>query len=155
MTRPRIALATCTVIVVVVAAAALAVPSAGATRLYATLSGAQEVPSRGDPDGSARVTLTFSGDKGVCYVIRPRKLETPQAAHIHSGRKGMAGGILVDLFTKARAPIDGKIAGCAKISAAQVERLVASPGRFYVNVHTKKYPGGAVRGQLTTRKPAS
>lgn len=153
MTRPRIAITFGTAIM---AAAGIAIPSSAATqRFYATLSGAQEVPSKGDPDGTASVTLTISGDKGICYVIRPRKLETPQAAHIHTGKKGKAGGILVDLFTKAKAPPDGRIAGCARISDAQVEKLAARPSGFYINLHTKKYPGGSVRGQLTTKKPAT
>lgn len=153
MTRTRIALATGSAII---AAAAMAVPSSAATqRFYATLGGAQEVPSKGDSDGTASVTLTVSGDKGICYVIRPRKLETPQAAHIHTGRKGKAGGILLDLFTKAKAPRDGRISGCARITAAQLEQLVARPSGFYVNLHTKKFPGGAVRGQLTKTKPSA
>lgn len=153
MTRPRIAIA---IAAAITAAAATAVPSSAATqRFYATLTGAQEVPSKGDADGSASVTLTISGDKGICYVIRPRRLETPQAAHIHTGRKGKAGGVLVGLFTKARKPVDGRIAGCARITDAQVEQLAARPSGFYVNVHTKKYPGGSVRGQLTTTKPAT
>lgn len=153
MTRPRIAI---TIGAAFVAATAMAIPSSAAPkRFYATLSGAQEVPSKGDPDGTASVTLTISGDKGICYVIRPRKLETPQAAHIHTGRKGKAGGILVGLFTSAKAPVDGRIAGCAKISDARVEQLAARPSGFYVNLHTKKYPSGSVRGQLTTKNPAT
>jgi hypothetical protein len=151
MTRLRIALAICTASIV---AAAVAIPSQAATkRFYATLSGTQEVPSKGDPDGSASVTLRISGDKGICYVIRPRKLETPKMAHIHTGRKGKAGGILVDLFTTSKRPMNGRIAGCAKITAAQIQQISTKPSGFYVNLHTTKYPSGAVRGQLSTKKP--
>ena len=151
MTRIRIAAAVCAAIAVTVALAATS--SAAGTKFYATLSGAQEVPSKGDPDGSATVTLTVSGDKGLCYVIRPKKLETAQMAHIHTGRKGKAGGILVNLFTSAKAARDGKISGCAKITAEQLKTITTKPSGFYVNVHTKKYPSGAARGQLTTTKP--
>lgn len=151
MTRLRIALAVCTATVLT---AVVAVPSQGATkRFYATLSGAQEVPSKGDADGSASVTLTLSGDKGICYVIRPRRLETPRMAHIHTGRKGKAGRILVGLFTTSRRPVNGRIAGCARITPAQIAKIRARPGAFYVNVHTARYPSGAARGQLSAKKP--
>ena len=150
MTRLRIALAVCSATVLTAVAA---VPSQGATkRFYATLGGAQEVPSKGDADGSASVTLTLSGDKGICYVIRPRRLETPKMAHIHAGRKGKA-GILVALFTTSKRAVNGRIAGCARITPAQVAKIRARPSGFYVNVHTAKYPSGAARGQLSTKKP--
>jgi hypothetical protein len=151
MTRTRIAIAACAAIVLT---AALAVSSSAATQhFYATLSGAQEVPPEGDPDGSATVTFTVSRTRGLCYVIRPKKLETPQAAHIHRGRKGKAGAILLNLFTKPRTPKNGMISGCAKITSAQLEQISARPSSFYVNLHTKKSPSGAARGQLSTKKP--
>jgi len=147
MTRTRIVIAIGAAIAVTTALAATS--SAAGTRFYATISGSREVPSKGDPNGTAAVTLTVSGDKGLCYLIRPKKLETPQAAHIHTGRKGKAGGILLNLFTSAKAPKDGKISGCVKLTAAQLEKITAKPSGFYVNVHTKKFPSGAARGQLT------
>jgi len=147
MTRSAIAIAICAAIAAPTALAATS--SATGTTFHATISGAQEVPAKGDPDGTASVTLTVSGDRGLCYVIRPKKLETPQAAHIHTGRKGKAGAILVNLFTTARAPKSGRIAGCVTITASQLERITARPSGFYVNLHTKKYPSGAARGQLT------
>ena len=151
MTRTRIAIAACAAIVLT---ATLAVSSPAATQhFYATLSGAQEVPAEGDPDGSATVTFTVSPTKGLCYVFRLRKLETPQAAHIHRGKKGKAGAILLNLFTRARTPKDGKISGCAKITASQLGQIAAKPSSFYVNLHTKKSPSGAARGQLTTKRP--
>jgi hypothetical protein len=151
MPRSRIALATCVTISVT---AALAVPSSASApkRFYATISGAKEVPAKGDPDGTAKVTLTF-GDK-LCYDIRPRKLETPQAAHIHSGKAGKAGGIAVNLFTKPKAAKNGKITGCTTYTASQLEKIVAKPGSFYVNLHSKTYPSGSARGQLTKTKPS-
>jgi hypothetical protein len=29
-----------------------------------------------------------------------------------------------------------------------VERILANPGDFYINVHNPSHPGGAIRGQL-------
>lgn len=151
MTRIRAAIAACVAIIVT---ASLAVASSAATnRFYASPTGAQEVPSKGDPDGSARATLTVSGGRRLCYDIRPKKLETAQQAHIHKGQKGKAGAIFVDLFTTPKPARNGKITGCAKITAVQLASLRATPSGFYLNVHTKRYPSGAVRGQLSTKKP--
>ena len=38
--------------------------------------------------------------------------------------------------------------GTAQASKATIAALVSSPTKYYVNVHTKKFPNGAVRGQL-------
>lgn len=136
-------------------AAVLATPSTAADpKRYAKLSGSQEVPRKGDPNGSARVTLRFSGGR-ICYDIRPRSIETPVAGHIHSGGKGTAGPVVVALFGSAREPVGGKITGCARDVPTAIRRTILSrPSGFYVNLHTETYPDGSVRGQLAKKKPA-
>ena len=34
------------------------------------------------------------------------------------------------------------------LTPAELAGIVADPGAYYVNVHTKVYPGGEIRGQL-------
>jgi hypothetical protein len=140
----------------VIATTALATASPAAsttTELYATLSGSQEVPTKGNPAASGKAEITISSTKGLCYSITLKKVSgPPQAGHIHRGKKGKAGPIFVDLFTKPKTPKKGKISGCVSSTKAQQRAIKAKPADFYVNVHTKKYPNGEVRGQLSAKE---
>jgi hypothetical protein len=146
MTRNRIAIASCTAISVLGALATAS--SAADSTLRATMSGSQEKP-KGDPDGSATAVLTIRPTK-ICYVITPKKAGTSFAAgHIHAGKKGVAGPVFINLFTKPKALKGGKLSGCSPtVKAADVAKVKAKPAGYYVNIHNAKYPAGAVRGQL-------
>ena len=146
MTRSRIVIASCAAISVLGAQAA--VSSAADTTLKATMSGSQEKP-KGDPDGTATAVVTVKSNK-VCYVITPKKAGTTFAAgHIHAGKKGVAGPIFINLFTKPKTLKGGKLSGCSPtVKASNLAKVKATPGDYYVNIHNAKYPAGAVRGQL-------
>ena len=63
-------------------------------------------------------------------------------AHIHGPAiPGTNAGVVVP-FPTAASPNEGQ----ATLSPAQVADLMA--GKWYVNVHTQRYPGGEIRGQL-------
>lgn len=64
------------------------------------------------------------------------------AAHIHKGRPGTAGAVLVPLC----GPCKSGQTGSASISAATLKAM--QTGAAYVNVHTAKNPGGEIRGQI-------
>jgi hypothetical protein len=115
----------------------------GATTLHATLSGKQEVPKAGAGTGTATITLKPAAGK-VCFDIKLQKVGTAQMGHIHKGGKGVAGPIVVPLFASpTKHP-----KGCAKASKKTINAIARHPGRYYVNVHTTKFPAGAARGQL-------
>jgi len=63
-------------------------------------------------------------------------------AHIHIGKPGKAGNVLVALCAPCRSGQTGK-AVIARSIEDDLER-----GRTYVNVHTAKNPGGEIRGQI-------
>jgi hypothetical protein len=141
------------VVVALVAALVLAAPAGAAVkRLEANLSGSQETSPGGDPDGTGTAKLRLNRQtRRVCFTIRVRDIDDVVAAHIHAGRRGVAGGIVVDLIA---APESGeRFTGCTEdVARSTIRKILRRPRRHYVNVHTGDYPGGAVRGQL--RKPS-
>jgi glucose/arabinose dehydrogenase len=118
----------------------------GGTLLTASLSGSQEIPGPGDPDGSgtARIIVN-SGQRRVCFELSVSNIDPASAAHIHSGALGEAGPVVVPLT----APTSGQSQGCADVDRQLANAIRANPGLFYVNVHNTQYPNGAVRGQLS------
>jgi hypothetical protein len=120
--------------------------ASAATKLTASLSGSKEVPKAGNGSGTARLTL--NAKKGtVCFNITLSGVGTAMAGHIHKGGKTVAGPISVPLFDQATA----HPTGCAPAAKATIRAIAKHPGRYYVNVHTQQYPGGAARGQLRRR----
>jgi hypothetical protein len=115
----------------------------------ATLSGAAETPVAGDPDGSGQavVAVDATGDR-ACVYTSVAAIDLPAvAAHIHSGVAGVAGAVVVPLT----APALAISASCGKPAAGVISSVLTSPAGHYVNIHTTPFPGGALRGQLTSR----
>ncbi|MEV5979910.1 CHRD domain-containing protein [Streptomyces sp. NPDC052114] len=125
----------------------------GGSVLAASMNGANEVPVQGGPavgdkDGRALEFVRVKGDK-VSVAVTWRGTGRPTALHLHEGAKGTNGAVKVD-FTGLLAKIKGNtVTGTVRVDDAGVlARLKADPHRFYANLHTAEFPGGAVRGQL-------
>jgi hypothetical protein len=128
------------------AALAISVPLAGAasTKTFrATMTGKAEAPTKGDADGKGTATIRVKGRK-VCWTLTYSKIGSPVAAHIHKGAKGQAGAVVVPLFAAAPA----KRTGCVTVKSSLAKALVKHYEDYYVNIHTAKFPAGAIRGQL-------
>jgi CHRD domain len=108
--------------------------------LHAALLGKSETP-KGDPDGRGTAEIKITG-RQVCWEIKVSGVQTIVAAHIHKGRPGVAGPVVVP-FGKVF-----KAKGCTTTTAAIAAAIQKTPSAYYVNVHNAKYPGGALRGQL-------
>ena len=107
------------------------------------MNGKQETP-KGDPNGKGTAKITLEPSRGkVCFNITWSGIDRPTASHIHKGRKGTAGPVVIPLF--ASPP---KHTGCVKASKSLISKIEKSPAGYYVNVHTTKYPAGALRAQL-------
>ena len=122
------------------------------TRLAATLSGANEVPGPGDPDGRGKAVVRLSGTT-ACYLLEWSGIGAPTAAHIHQGGAGVAGPVVVLFFQPGTnaASLPGtlsSVAGCVDVDPALAGRIAASPRDWYVNIHTADFAAGAIRGQL-------
>jgi CHRD domain-containing protein len=103
----------------------------------ATASGAfTATVVEGATSASLSWTLTFRGLSGKAV-----------GAHIHRGKPGVAGPVIVPLCGPCKSGKKGK----ATITKAVAEAL--ERGRAYVNVHTTKNAAGEIRGQVKlTRK---
>ena len=134
---------------VVLAAAALLAFEDGGRVFHVTLAGANEVPGPGDADGSGTAVITMnSGQEQVCYDITVTGIEPMRAAHVHTGAAGVAGGVVVGLFSSS-AGISGHASGCVSASRDLIKEIRSEATEYYVNVHTADFPAGALRGQLS------
>ena len=145
------------VLLAVIAAGTLyGIASARHGKLIAKMSGAQEVTAEGEPAGdsdgfgNARVRLLPDADR-ICYRLNWSNIGSPTAAHIHRGARGTNGDVVVPLFSAPQelpTEISG-VSGCASdVSDELSNEIRENPRAFYVNVHNKDHPAGAIRGQL-------
>ncbi|WP_082835834.1 CHRD domain-containing protein [Croceicoccus bisphenolivorans] len=111
--------------------------------LMAGLLGSNEVPA-GDTDGRGQFMAWPNAEGQLCYRLMVTNVATATMAHIHAGKAGVNGPVIVPLTT----PAGGKSEGCVALPAATLGAMTATPGDFYINVHNAEFPGGAVRGQL-------
>src|SRR5262245_4270712 len=117
--------------------------------LMAVLRGTDEVPKTGDPDATGMFLGYYNTktDK-LCYEIDVANIGAATAAHIHMGGAGEAGAVFIPLIQpNAR----GTVANCLPTNAKNndlLKNILANPTGFYVNVHNKEFPDGALRGQL-------
>jgi hypothetical protein len=125
----------------------LALPAAHAAEatVTATMTGAEEVPGPGDPDGKGTATVVLDDAKNTaCYEFKYEGINKVTAAHVHTGAKGVAGPPAIDF----KADKNGD-KGCVPVSPTTLKAVRDDPGSHYVNLHTADYPAGAIRGQLS------
>jgi hypothetical protein len=109
------------------------------------LTGAGETPP-GAPGGTAKAVVILSTKTGkVCWTFTSLSgFSQPTFAHIHAAPAGKAGNIVLPLSTGATFLTKG----CVPASATLINAIAANPRGYYVNIHSKQYPNGAVRSQL-------
>lgn len=116
------------------------------SRTYSVkMTGKAETP-KGAPSGSGAAVVTVHGKTDqVCWRFAHLKgFTAPTLAHIHIGPSGTSGNIVLPLSGAARF----KRKGCVPASATLLKAIEKNPHGYYVNIHNKKYLGGAVRAQL-------
>jgi hypothetical protein len=122
--------------------------------LFTVLKGRNELNATtlkkgaGDPDGFGSANVLIAKSDTVCFGISVTGIGTPTAAHIHRGKRNQNGPVVVTL-TAPTTGDPGASSGCVSgVDTALVTELKRKHHRFYVNVHTTDFPGGAIRGQL-------
>jgi hypothetical protein len=121
----------------------LAASGSSQTKLSAKLAPRSEVPR---PKGASLATgafaATLTGSSLSWRLSFSRLTGKALAAHVHLGRRGVAGPVAVPLC----GPCVSGGHGTKKVTARV--RLALLSGGAYVNVHTAKNPAGEIRGQL-------
>jgi CHRD domain len=145
-----------------------------ALNMRASLSGFNEVPPKASL-ASGTFTAKASGGK-IVFTLTYSGLTTPAfMAHLHFGQNAVNGGIFVWLCgvqahsacppgTTDKATVSGTLtaadivtptsAGDQDVTAgdfATALRIIEA-GDAYANVHTSRFPGGEIRGQVRADK---
>ncbi len=116
----------------------------GPTHLFGRMSGAQETPDPGDPNGRGSVFIDVKPGLGqACVDERYAGIEPATLMHIHSGAAGVPGPIVVNLTTA----LNGG-ARCVNADPVVLRQVRNNPAAFYCNIHNGPFPNGAIRGQL-------
>ena len=99
----------------------------------------------GSPTGFADASFRIDTKSNrICYKVTTSDLAGVVAGHIHTGAKGVDGGVAVALDP---AKFNHGIT-CKAVPAAVINDIVKNPSLYYFNLHSTKYSGGAVRAQL-------
>jgi hypothetical protein len=101
--------------------------------------------------GTAHITLVASEDR-LCYSLEASDIEPGTKAHIHEGTAEERGPTVVELDPP---PEDRTSRGCTDVNPALLRNLLEKPHRYYVDVHNKEFPHGAIRGQLSLTEASS
>jgi len=108
---------------------------------------AVDLKGTSEPNATGTAVVRIRKEAGqVCYRLHAANVTLPTvAAHIHRGAADVSGPVVVPFVPPGA---DGNSSGCTASSSALIDEIIGNPAGFYVNVHTKEHPGGAIRAQL-------
>lgn len=121
---------------------------------YASLSGSAELPSV-KTDASGALILELNGDSlfasgSFTGLDSDFDAEIAGGSHLHAGNAGMNGGVdfllNADVDAGLRSGSYSVMNNMFELTADQKATLMARG--YYVNLHTKEYGGGELRGQV-------
>ena len=116
-------------------------PGGQGTTFQIPLSTSAEVPKSVAVASSGTAEITIDGPK-VCWSFQLKGVDKPTFAHIHLGDATVSGPVVVPLGESF------KSSDCTTSTRAVTSAILRDPAGYYANVHSLKYPDGAVRGQL-------
>jgi hypothetical protein len=149
-----VTIATIGLVTVTIAELTNSVLAQGPMRIVMNLSGSEEVPPvQTEATGVAEF---IPGEDSVAYIVNATNIEGVTAGHIHLGKQGENGPIVVTLFkydspmnqvsergTFTAEELEGPLAGKQLSDLA----IAGANGTLYVNIHTQQNPNGEIRGQ--------
>jgi CHRD domain len=131
-------------------------------KFTANLTGSEEVPpNTSTATGNAEFNLNADGNT-MSYQVNVMNIDKVTMAHIHSGKTGENGPVVVWLFnsTTPSGPMNGMLSQgnitsndlVGPLKGKQMSDLsnLITDGQAYVNVHTEPNPKGEIRGQISS-----
>jgi len=137
--------------------------------LRARLQGANEVPAI-NSNGTALFTSTIHPDGSITFKVTFENLTSNLIlSHLHFGKEHVAGGVMIflcggDSQPACPAVTSGSFEGtitAANVTGPGGQGITAGDlasalrairqGAAYANIHTVKFPGGELRGQVVVR----
>jgi hypothetical protein len=127
----------------------------GAPTFSYDLSGSEEVPPV-QTDATGVIEFIPMGADSIGYNVNATNIEGVTAGHVHLGKQGENGPIVVTLFNYD-SPMNG-VSESGTITADKLEGPMAGKqisdlgaagtnGSLYFNIHTEQNPDGEIRGQ--------
>ena len=118
------------------------------------LTGSEEVPPL-QTEATGVIEISLMPDS-VGYSINATNIDGVTAGHVHLGKKGENGPVVVTLF-KYDSPMN-EVSENGTITADKLEGPMAGKqlsdylaaganGSLYINIHTEQNPNGEIRGQ--------
>jgi len=145
----RLALLPAAALVAGLALTSFAGAVSAATTLTTTMTGAEERPGPGDPNGKGWISLEVDANGTICYVAKIQAIgNTINDAHIHLAPAGSPGGVVVPLEPNEADRTGNMYSHCVTTTPTIAAAIIATPSAYYVNWHTPAFPPGAIRGQL-------
>ena len=133
----------------------------------AQLSGQDEVPAV-ETSATGEAEFTLPANDTMKYRVNVTGISNASAAHIHMGKAGENGDVIVDLLNAPESKdkdtaygmifrgniTDSILTGPMKGKTLDDLAAAIESGDTYVNVHTSEHKDGEIRGQLSnTDKP--
>ena len=133
----------------------------GVQSFSAALSGSA---NKSNSTGTAKF-LVNENNSQISYWINVTGIKKINQAHVHNGTKGQNGDIVVSLLSNSKSakgnatpPKIGFNGNITKgdlrgpMQGKDISDLITlmGNGSAYVNIHTDKYPKGAIRGQISS-----
>jgi len=129
--------------------AAMPKPTMKTSTVSAKLTPSQETPKPKASKGAGTFAGTLTAAGKLSYTLTFKGLTGPPiAAHLHMGKPGTSGPIVVPLCTSTKT-CTSPIKGTKKLTKSFITTM--RKGDSYVNVHTAKNPGGEIRGLLKVK----
>jgi hypothetical protein len=127
----------------------------GPPTITINLSGNEEVPPV-QTEATGVAEFIPIGPDSIAYSVNSTNIEGATAGHIHLGKEGENGPVVVTLF-KYDSPMN-EVSENGTITADTLEGPMAGKqisdlataganGTLYVNIHTEQNPNGEIRGQ--------